>query len=130
MRTTALSSIGIFSIAATIACSTIPFGSAAAQDSKGIQNSAENQTMPDKAADTWITTKVKSKLGTTKGISSTNISVSTNDGTVMLSGAVASTEEKSMAINVARSVKGVKNVDASGLMVGTDRTPASSMSGG
>ena len=56
--------------------------------------------------------------GTTKGISATDISVSTSDGVVILSGAVSTTAEKASAERVARSVKGVKSIDTSGLTVG------------
>jgi Predicted periplasmic or secreted lipoprotein len=84
---------------------------------------SENRTVPDKAADAWITTKVKSEFGTTKGIKATDISVSTNDGVVTLTGKVASKSEKNHAERVARHVKGVKSVDGSGLTVGS--TPSS-----
>lgn len=84
---------------------------------------SENRTVPDKAADAWITTKVKSEFGTTKGIKATDISVSTNDGVVTLTGKVASEAEKNHAERVARHVKGVKSVDGSGLTVGS--TPSS-----
>ena len=36
---------------------------------------SDNQTVPDKAADAWITTKVKSEFATTKGVDATDISV-------------------------------------------------------
>lgn len=49
----------------------IPFGEATAQD---------------KTADVWVTAKVKSEFGTTKGVSATDISVSINDGVGVLSG--------------------------------------------
>ncbi|CAM0997886.1 Transport-associated protein [Rhodanobacter sp. Root179] len=97
----------------------IPFGQVMAQDNAGqMQKASDNQTVPDKAADAWITTKVKSEFGTTKGVSATDISVSTNDGVVTLSGTVSSAAEKDSAERVARSVKGVKSVDTSGLTVG------------
>jgi len=83
-----------------------------------MQQSSENQTVPDKAADAWITTKVKSEFGTTKGIPATDISVSTHDGVVTLSGTVTSQTQKDHAERVARMVKGVKSVDSSGLTVG------------
>ncbi len=97
----------------------IPFGQAVAQDAGArMQQSPVNQTVPDKAADAWITTKVKSEFGTTKGISATSISVSTQDGVVTLSGTVSSEAEKEHAVRVAQLVKGVKSVDSSGLTVG------------
>jgi hyperosmotically inducible periplasmic protein len=83
-----------------------------------MQKSSQNRTVPDKAADAWITTKVKSEFGTTKGIRATDISVSTTDGVVTLTGKVASEDEKEHATRVAQLVKGVKSVDSSGLTIG------------
>ena len=65
--------------------------------------------------DTWITTKVKAELMATKGISSTDISVTTNNGGVTLSGVVDSKVQVDKAIAVTRAVKGVHDVDASAL---------------
>ncbi|WP_426688932.1 BON domain-containing protein [Rhodanobacter ginsengiterrae] len=97
----------------------IPFGQVMAQGSAGfMQKASDNQTVPDKAADAWITTKVKSEFGTTKGVSATDISVTTSDGVVTLSGTVTSAAEKAAAERIAKGVKGVKSVDASGLTVG------------
>ncbi len=94
-----------------------PLAQAAAQDS--LSKDATNQTVPDKAADAWITTKVKSEFATTKGVDATDISVHTSEGVVRLSGRVGSVAEKMKAERVARAVKGVKNVDTSGLTVTT-----------
>ena len=96
-----------------------PLSQTMAQDaSPPMQKSADNQTVPDKAADAWITTKVKSEFGTTKGVSANDISVSTSDSVVTLTGTVSTQEEKMRAQRVAQLVKGVKSVDTSGLMVG------------
>lgn len=68
-------------------------------------------------SDSWITTKVKSELladHTTKGL---NIGVKTMSGTVSLTGEVKSQAEYDKAIQVAKDIKGVKDVDASGLKV-------------
>ena len=97
----------------------LPLSQAIAQGaSQPMQKSTDNQTVPDKAADAWITTKVKSEFGTTKGVSASDISVSTNDGVVTLTGTVSTQDEKMRAQRVAQLVKGVKSVDTSGLMVG------------
>jgi hyperosmotically inducible protein len=90
-----------------------PLASVAAQDA--MAGDGANQTVPDKAADAWITTKVKTEFATTKGVDATDISVNTHDGVVVLTGHVASAAEKTRADQVARSVKGVKSVDTSGL---------------
>lgn len=91
----------------------VPLAPAVAQE--GMSKDSTNQTVPDKAADAWITAKVKSEFATTKGVDATDISVSTNDGVVTLSGHVGSAAEKTKAEQVARAVKGVKSVDTSGL---------------
>ncbi len=93
---------------------------------KSAENHMDNQTVPDKAADAWITTKVKTELATAKHVKASDISVETNDGAVMLSGMVPSKSGKMNAVKKAKAVKGVKSVDASSLKVGTVE-PASSM---
>ena len=102
----------------TAAFALIPLSQVAAQDA-GANDSMQrsNQTVPDKAADAWITTKVKSEFGTSKAVKATDVSVTTVDGTVSLSGTVGSAQEKLDAVRVAKSVKGVKSVDASGITV-------------
>ena len=67
--------------------------------------------------DSWITTKVKSEFATTKGISATDISVTTESGKVWLSGTVKTAAEKQQAMNAAKAVKGVQSVDGSKLTV-------------
>ena len=66
--------------------------------------------------DTWITTKVKAELATTEGIKSTEISVTTKNGLVTLSGVVNAKAQVQKAVAVARAVKGVHEVDSSALM--------------
>lgn len=66
-------------------------------------------------SDTWITTKVKSELATTKGVESTDISVKTVNGVVTLTGVLATDIAVKKAVAAAKSVEGVKQVDASGL---------------
>jgi hyperosmotically inducible protein len=88
-----------------------------------------NETVPGKVDDSWITTKVKSKLAAAKGVKASDISVSTTDGAVTLTGTATSKKEKTRAIHIAKGVKGVKTVDASGLTVSeSSSTPSSSSS--
>jgi hyperosmotically inducible protein len=122
MRTPSMIRHSMFATGLMIAFAVTPFAQVAAQDAGSMQKSSDNQTVPDKAADAWITTKVKSEFGTAKGIKATDISVSTSDGVVTLTGNVATTKEKLHAEQVARHVKGVRSVDASGLTVSA--TPA------
>ena len=65
--------------------------------------------------DGWITTKVKAQLMATKGIPSTDISVTTTNGVVTLSGVVESKAQVQKSIAVAKAVKGVQKVDSSAL---------------
>jgi hyperosmotically inducible protein len=65
--------------------------------------------------DTWITTKVKSTLATTDGVKSMDIDVKTVDGVVTLTGVLDSDIAVKKAVAAAQSIKGVKNVDSSGL---------------
>lgn len=66
-------------------------------------------------SDAWITTKVKSELATTKGVKSMDVTVRTTNGVVTLTGVLATKTDVRKAIAAAKSVKGVKDVDASGL---------------
>ena len=68
--------------------------------------------------DTWITTKVKSELMTTSEVKSMNVDVKTVDGVVTLTGTLANELAIQKAVTAAKSVKGVKSVDASGLKPG------------
>ena len=65
--------------------------------------------------DTWITTKVKAELATTDGVKSMDVKVDTVDGIVYLTGNVRSDIELKKAVAATKSVKGVKDVDDSGL---------------
>lgn len=92
---------------------------------------SSNETVPGKVDDTWITTKVKSKLAAAKGVKASDISVSTSDGVVTLTGTATSAKEKTHVEHLAKQTKGVKSVDGSGLTVsaassGSGSTPSSS----
>ncbi|HEX5123255.1 MAG TPA: BON domain-containing protein [Rhodanobacteraceae bacterium] len=74
--------------------------------------------------DTWITTKVKSELATTSDVKSMNVDVKTVNGVVTLTGTLANELAVEKAISAAKSVKGVKSVEATGLTTGTaSKTP-------
>jgi hyperosmotically inducible periplasmic protein len=75
--------------------------------------SAKSSQQP--VTDTWITTKVKSELATTEGIKSGDISVTTKNGLVTLSGTVNSKAQLQKSIAVAKAVKGVRDVDSTAL---------------
>jgi hyperosmotically inducible protein len=50
-------------------------------------------------------------------VKGSDISVTTTEGVVALTGTVSTAKEKSNAEKIAKAVKGVKSVDASGLTV-------------
>lgn len=103
----------------------VPMAQAVTQGSpaqQAMSQSESNRTVPDKVADSWITTKVKSEFAASRQVKGTDISVSTTDGMVTLTGTVATAKEKNKAVRIAHKVKGVKSVDASGLTVGSTQS--------
>jgi osmotically-inducible protein OsmY len=61
-------------------------------------------------SDTWITTKVKSKMVGDKALKGTDIDVSTDAGIVTLTGKVTTESQRKHAISVAKGTKGTKDV--------------------
>ncbi|AJC47156.1 MULTISPECIES: BON domain-containing protein [Xanthomonas] len=95
-------------------------GTMGQQDTMQHDTMAHDTTRHDSkepVTDTWITTKVKADLLATKNVSGTEIKVDTVNGTVKLSGAVATKAEKDKAVAVAKKIDGVKKVDAADLKV-------------
>jgi hyperosmotically inducible periplasmic protein len=60
--------------------------------------------------DAWITSKVKSSLLSDNLVSGTDVSVETYQGRVMLSGFVDAENQMDRAVEIAKSVEGVKKV--------------------
>jgi hyperosmotically inducible protein len=118
MRSTTLIRKSVIAAGLIAALAALPALSATAAEAGAQAMTSDNQTVPDKAADTWITTKVKSEFATDKHVKGSDISVTTADGVVTLSGTVATAQEKTRAEQVVKKIKGVKSVDASGLTVG------------
>lgn len=90
-----------------------------AQSTPGVSDvNASNLTTKDSKHpldDSMITAKVKGmflqkKLFSSEDVAAMTISVETNNGVVSLSGTADSQEQIDNAINIAKSVKGVKNV--------------------
>jgi hyperosmotically inducible protein len=69
----------------------------------------------ERVSDTWITTKVKSSLLMSNNVDGLDLSVETKDGTVTLTGTASSTAERDLAVEIAKDIKGVKGVNASGV---------------
>lgn len=65
----------------------------------------------------WLTTKVKTALADDSQITASNVNVTTHRGRVVLTGMVPTEEDRQAAIQRAKSVEGVKKVDASSLRV-------------
>ncbi len=65
--------------------------------------------------DSWITTKVKSSYLYSSHVDGSGIKVNTSKGVVTLTGKVGSNSERKLAVDLARSLQGVKSVDAKGL---------------
>lgn len=68
-------------------------------------------------SDAWITSKVKASLLYSRSLDGLTINVETRTGMVSLSGDVGSSEEKDVALGLARNVRGVRGVDADLLKV-------------
>lgn len=77
--------------------------------------SATTETAGQAISDTWITTKVKSTFTLSNNVHSRDISVTTTDGVVSLSGKVRSGAEHELAVSMASNVRGVQSVDAEDL---------------
>lgn len=71
-----------------------------------ISSPSSNMT---RSSDTWVTTKVKSKMLATKGLHSGEIKVVTENGVVFLMGIVTK-EQSDLAVDVARRVSGVQKI--------------------
>ncbi len=85
------------------------------------QTSADKPTMKEKVeqkteqaktgvSDSWITSKTKIALFADDRVKGRQVRVETKDGVVMLRGKVDSPEAKSAALEIAKSIEGVKNV--------------------
>lgn len=71
---------------------------------------ATTQPMGQQVSDSWITSKVKSKLAADPEVNPFEIDVDTNDGVVRLSGVVESESDRREAEQIARDTDGVKRV--------------------
>lgn len=89
--------------------------------SKADSTATEAQNAADDASaaisDAWITSKVKSSFVYTRNLDAFAITVETNEGVVKLSGTVLSSAAKSLAVETARDIRGVRGVDADALRI-------------
>jgi hyperosmotically inducible protein len=72
--------------------------------------SSTGKTLGENIDDAGITTAVKAKLAAEKVSTLTRIDVDTNQGVVALNGTVKTVEDKVRAEQIARQVKGVRDV--------------------
>ncbi|BAX62800.1 BON domain-containing protein [Burkholderia stabilis] len=105
----------LLAVSAAFLLSAAPLTNAHAQDTSADNGNGMHAESNQPVTDTWITTKVKSRLAATDGVKSLDIDVKTVDGVVTLTGVLPSKIAVKKAIAVSRAVKGVKHVDASGL---------------
>jgi hyperosmotically inducible protein len=103
----------LLAVGAALLLGTATLTNAYAQAEPASEDVATASNQP--VTDTWITTKVKAELASTKGVKSTDIDVKTVDGIVTLTGVLPTRTGVRKAVAVTRAVKGVKKVDASGL---------------
>jgi osmotically-inducible protein OsmY len=68
-------------------------------------------------ADSWISAKVKSTFMYSSNVDSSEIAVKTSDGVVTLSGKVDSGTQRSLAIELAKNIRGVQSVESEGLVI-------------
>ncbi|MFQ6576247.1 BON domain-containing protein [Pseudomonas sp. UM16] len=68
-------------------------------------------------SDAWINDKVQTSFMYSRNLDGPNIKVTTQEGVVRLSGEVVSSEQKTIAVEVARQIRGVRGVDADMLKV-------------
>ncbi len=71
---------------------------------------ADTDGFPEYVSDTWITTKLRSKMLIDRDIQSINYSIDTVQGIVYLMGVSRSQEELDHVMEVSRGVRGVKQV--------------------
>ncbi|GGJ03133.1 BON domain-containing protein [Halopseudomonas pertucinogena] len=68
-------------------------------------------------SDAWITSKVKSSFLFNSSLDGLDISVDTKEGQVTLSGQVDNDAEKSLAVEIAENIRGVRTVNADNLRI-------------
>ncbi len=89
--------------------------SAEATTAAKAQNTADDAG--DAISDAWITSKVKSTYLLSSNLDGLDITVETKNGQVTLSGTVDTAAEKELAVETARNIRGVSDVNASALNV-------------
>lgn len=73
----------------------------------------------EQPGDAWIIDKIQTSYRFSRNLDGLNIKVASEEGLVRLSGEVVSSEQRTIAIDVARQIVGVRGVDADLLKVAT-----------
>jgi len=86
---------------------------------KNLRAKAEDtaREVGDDVSDAWITSKVKSSFLLNPNLKGIAIEVTTKNGDVTLNGVVNSSAEKDLAEEIAKNIRGVGTVNATGLQV-------------
>nr|WP_249679712.1 BON domain-containing protein [Pseudomonas sp. PIA16] len=93
-----------------------------AADANTTKAEAAAKSTEDSISDAWITSKVKASLLYSRNLDGLSINVDTKGGMVNLDGVVATSEEKTLAVDIARNIRGVRGVDADLLKVANKTT--------
>ncbi|WP_213878154.1 BON domain-containing protein [Pseudomonas sp. dw_358] len=96
--------------------------SLSAPDSSTTKAEVDSRRTEVAISDGWISSKVRASLLFDRNLDGLAIDVSTKGGIVSLGGVVASPEEKNMAVELARNIRGVRGVDADLLKVASQTT--------
>ncbi len=103
----------------SLAMGTVGMPMAMAHDTKAVAAVDTKTTAYEESetpvSDTWITTKVKADLLVTEEVKGLDINVSTTNGVVTLAGLLDSQAQHDKALAVAKSIKGVRSVEAKAL---------------
>jgi osmotically-inducible protein OsmY len=70
-------------------------------------------------SDSWIVDKIQNSFRFSRNLDGLNLKVASEEGMVRLSGEVVSSEQKTIAVDIARQIIGVRGVDADLLKVAT-----------
>ncbi len=100
--------IKAIAVATFISLSGVSLGAVAADNTPTAKG--ERSQAGQYASDTATTTKVKTALLAERNLKSLDISVETQNGVVQLSGFATSSAQIDQAVDVAKNVKGVKDV--------------------
>jgi len=104
-------------VAAALAAGLGATGTVLAASGDAAEAQPQSDSVGAAISDTAITAEVKAKYLGEERLKSSQISVTTTNGVVTLTGTVGSSEAKAVAVELAKSVDGVKSVDGADLNI-------------